>query len=105
MATETEARTVRGPSESVVIDIGGDIGALVVTTRAALEGAEIEICPVGSLTRAHTIVRARQVRGADVVYAGVFPSLPSGEYTLLAWGYLPETQFTVEGGAVTEISW
>jgi hypothetical protein len=89
----------------VVVDIGGDIGALVVTTPPVLEGVEIEICPVGSLTRTHTVVRARLVRGADVVYAGVFPSLPEGDYTLLAWAYLPETALRIAGGEITQISW
>jgi hypothetical protein len=32
---------------SVVLDIGGDVGALVVTAPADLVGAEIEICPAG----------------------------------------------------------
>ena len=31
----------------VVLDIGGDVGALVVNTPAALAGAELEICPAG----------------------------------------------------------
>ena len=33
---------------SVVLDIGGDIGALIVTAPAELEGIEIEIRPVGA---------------------------------------------------------
>ncbi len=33
---------------SVLLDIGGDIGALVVTTPAEMEGVEIEIRPVGA---------------------------------------------------------
>lgn len=32
----------------VVLDIGGDVGALVVSTPAAMVGVEIEICPSGS---------------------------------------------------------
>jgi hypothetical protein len=32
----------------VVLDIGGDIGALIVTAPAELAGAEIEICPSGA---------------------------------------------------------
>ncbi len=32
----------------VVLDIGGDIGALVVSAPASLAGAEIEICPAGA---------------------------------------------------------
>lgn len=31
----------------VVLDIGGDIGALVVTTPPDMDGREIEICPAG----------------------------------------------------------
>jgi hypothetical protein len=31
----------------VVLDIGDDIGALVISTPAALAGVEIEICPTG----------------------------------------------------------
>jgi hypothetical protein len=32
----------------VVLDIGGDIGALIVSAPAHLAGAEIEICPAGA---------------------------------------------------------
>ena len=32
----------------VVLDIGGDVGALVVSTPATMAGVEIEICPSGS---------------------------------------------------------
>lgn len=32
----------------VVLDIGGDIGALIVTAPASMEGVEIEIAPSGS---------------------------------------------------------
>ena len=31
----------------VVLDIGGDVGALVVATPPSLDGHEIEICPAG----------------------------------------------------------
>jgi len=95
----------RRASESVVVDIGGTIGALVVTTIHALEGAEIEICPVGGASRTHTIVRAREVPGGGVVYAGVFPSVPSGYYTLLAWGSMPEADIKIDGGIVTQFDW
>lgn len=36
---------------TVVLDIGGDIGALVVTAPAAMAGAEIEVCPAGARRR------------------------------------------------------
>ena len=32
----------------VVLDIGGDIGALVVSAQASMAGLEIEICPAGA---------------------------------------------------------
>jgi hypothetical protein len=31
----------------VVLDIGGDVGALVIGAPAELDGAELEICPAG----------------------------------------------------------
>jgi hypothetical protein len=95
----------RRPSESVAVDIGGVIGALVVNTPQALELAEIEICPVGTTSRTHTVVRAREVPGGGVVYAGVFPSLPAGDYTLLRWGSMPETVVPIVGGTVTQFTW
>jgi hypothetical protein len=95
----------RLPSESVVVDIGGSVGALVVNTAPALDGAEIVICPTASGARTHTVVRPREVLGGGVVYAGVFPALPAGDYRLLPWGQLPDAVVTVTGGAVTEFTW
>ena len=97
----------RGPSEAVVVDIGGTVGALVVTTTAAVDGAQIEICSrTGDpQARTHTIVRAREVPGHGIVYAGVFPALVAGQYHLLAWGDRPAADLSVTGGAVTEVDW
>ncbi len=103
--TEGAGHGPRLPSESVVVDIGGTIGALVVKTPEALDGAEIEICPVGGLARTHTIVRPRELPGGGIVYAGVFPSLPEGDYVLLAYDLLPEYPVHVDGGAISQISW
>src|SRR5262249_19741999 len=33
--------------EAVVLDIGGEVGAVIVAAPARLWGAEIEICPAG----------------------------------------------------------
>ncbi|HEX3540783.1 MAG TPA: hypothetical protein VHT75_10120 [Acidimicrobiales bacterium] len=93
------------PSQSVVVDIGGDIGVLVVITDPALDGEEIEICPAGSRARTHTVVRPRALPAGGVVHAGVFPSLLAGDYTLQATGSRPDVRFRVEGGAVTELTW
>ncbi|MDT4907272.1 MAG: hypothetical protein QOI69_513, partial [Pseudonocardiales bacterium] len=43
--------TVENPQAGrgmVVLDIGGDVGALVVPAPATLAGVEIEICPSGA---------------------------------------------------------
>jgi hypothetical protein len=95
----------RPPSEGVLIDIGGAIGALVVHTPDELEGAEIEICPVGTTARTHTIVRARELPAGGIVYAGVFPSLPEGDYVVLPWGTMPETTVHIDGGAISQLNW
>jgi len=88
-----------------VVDIGGDIGALVVNTDASLDEREIEITPVGSHARTHTVVRARHLPDGGIVYAGVFPAVPAGEYTLLALGTRPDSNVAVTGGEVTQIEW
>jgi hypothetical protein len=89
----------------VVVDVGGDIGALVVNADQALDECEIEVSPLGSDTRTHTVVRARHLPGGGVVYAGVFPSMPAGDYTLLGLGRRPETALRIVGGEVTQLDW
>jgi hypothetical protein len=65
-----------------VLDLGGDIGALVVYAPEALLGEEIEIRPHGGRWAGlHTAVRARHL-GDAVLYAGVFGSLRAGLYDL-----------------------
>jgi hypothetical protein len=39
------------------------------------------------------------------VYAGVFPALVVGDYTLLGIAEHPTVDLTVTSGAVTEIDW
>jgi hypothetical protein len=67
---------------SVVLDIGGTAGALVVSTPPTLAGEEIEIRLQGAPWRgAHTAVRERRLPDR-VRYAGVFPRLDAGGYEL-----------------------
>lgn len=44
----TEVENPHAGQGMVVLDIGGDIGALVLATPAHMAGMEIEICPSGS---------------------------------------------------------
>jgi hypothetical protein len=88
----------------VVLDVGGDIGALVVLADPELAGAEIEISPVESATRAHVPVYLRRL-GARVVHAAVYPDLPAGDYQLWRSDGQPGLRVSVRGGVVTEACW
>ncbi len=44
----TEVENPHAGQGMVVLDIGGDIGALIVSTPADMAGVEIEICPTGA---------------------------------------------------------
>jgi hypothetical protein len=90
---------------SVVMEVGGDVGALVVYAPYALAGREIELALRGeSWQFVHTEVRERRLSDGTV-YAGVFPAVPSGEYTLLPLAALPALDVNVEGGRVSELTW
>ncbi len=111
---------------SVLLDIGGDVGALVVTMPSSMVDVEVEIRPVsteGSPQHAedghhhhphgehghhhhpHVAVVERPV-GDAVVPSLVFPELVEGSYEL----YVKETddvRLTVDvtGGVVTDAVW
>jgi hypothetical protein len=101
---------LHGPSgpASVVIDIGGEIGAAVVLTPAQLAGREIEIRPRdGEWDGTHTAVRERHVSTATV-YAAVFGSLREGSYDLRIRGGAreePQLVLHVHGGSVANALW
>lgn len=93
---ENVATGVSGPG-SVVLDIGLDVGALVLYTGAEWCGREVDLTgPVCT----HTAIRERSVAGRQF-YAGVYPGLPAGAY-YLQLGERP-TPAQVQGGRVTEI--
>ncbi len=89
---------------SVVLDIGGDVGALVLYTPDAYRGREIEVSPVAGGARRHTSVRERRVAGRTFC-AAVYSELEAGEWRIL--GDDPELpdQVWIEGGAVAEVDW
>jgi hypothetical protein len=95
---------------SVMLDIGGDIGALVVEMPASLTGVEIEIRPAGADDEAaahhpHVAVVARPT-SAGPMPSLVFPDLLEGTYELYEKG-TSQVMMTaqVHGGAVTEAIW
>jgi hypothetical protein len=94
---------------AVLLDIGGDVGALVVHMPAELIGVEVEICPLGEARderhRPHVAVVARPA-GTSAQPTLVFPAVREGSYELYR---RPDGATaliaTVRGGEVTEEHW
>ncbi|TQJ06663.1 hypothetical protein FB475_6329 [Kribbella jejuensis] len=93
----------------VLLDIGGDIGALVVAMPAELEGKEVEIRPVdhrpddGPLR--HVAVLGRTFTGRTL-HSAVFPDLPAGRYALsLRPDGEERLRASVTGGQVCYSAW
>jgi hypothetical protein len=85
---------------TVVVDIGDDVGALVLYTTAAQHGSEIDIERVDSGQRSHVAVRRRHL-STGTAYAAVYPALAAGDYRLhLPAGPRP---VTITGGTVNEV--
>jgi hypothetical protein len=90
--------------DSLVLDIGGEIGALVIHTGPELAEQEIEISPTTAeegVHREHNVVHARRDRHR-IAYTAVFPSVVAGDYTVWHRDGSPHAVVTVRGGAVTE---
>lgn len=89
----------------MVMEVGDGVGALVVYTPDTLAGIEIELARRGDDHQfVHTEVRERQLP-EGVIFAGVFPAVPSGEYTLLPVAALPALDVRIEGGRVAQLTW
>jgi len=86
-----------------VLDIGGDIGALVLHTGQELEGLEIEVSLLGDPDRrTHTEILRRTV-GGHQFWAGVYAALPAGDYRVWWDDAVRQRSFTITGGAVAEL--
>ncbi len=94
-----------GPA-SVVLDLGGGIGALILDAPPRMAGVEIEISLNGcaDAPRTHSRVRARRL-GATVEFAAVYPGLCAGEYTIWRDAVTPAATITIDGGHVTRHPW
>jgi hypothetical protein len=91
--------------ETIVLDIGRDIGALIIYTMPELRGREIEVSPRGSdAKRVHVEVLERRINGRPV-FAAVFPGLRAGDYDI--WNNTPNPSDTViiVGGEVASVDW
>ena len=103
--TAAESYASRPHPEQVVLDIGGDLGALIIYTEPELHGVEIEISAAGrDRERSHKEVLERQIAGRPL-YAAVFDKVPSGRYTLWVDDAAHECGVAISGGAVCELDW
>jgi hypothetical protein len=94
---------------AVLLDIGGDVGALIVTMPGAAEGAEVEIRPAAQHRVAdhhpHVAVVNRPVRDSYVASL-VFPELVAGRYELGGKGtHDVHLEVEILGGEVTYATW
>lgn len=88
-----------------VLDIGGDIGALVLYTDADLEGFEIDVSSDQDPgRRTHTEILKRTV-GGRTFWAGVYAELGAGDYTVHWDDPSRPRVFSITGGSVTELDW
>jgi hypothetical protein len=113
------AEPALGPSSagSVVLELGGAVGVLVIEANVELNGREIEISPVEGTDhhdhardhnahahRTHSLVRERGT-AAGTSYAAVYPGLAVGPYTVWRDPDTPVGTVTIDGGRVTRYRW
>lgn len=111
---------------SVLLDIGDDVGALVITMPAGTVGLEVEVRPLGAAAShhhdhdhrpghehehghehlVHVAVVARPVADGSVPSL-VYPELGAGSYDVFEKGHPDEVVLTLEvtGGQVTVADW
>lgn len=93
-----------GPGTGVVLDIGGDVGAVIVYLGDQAVGAELEIQPVDEpAARFHTGVHDREVGGVRTRVA-VFPEVRTGTYEVLDEHARPFATVDAAGGVVRTLN-
>ena len=92
--------------DSLVLDIGADIGALIIHTGPDLGEVEIEISPGRDprAPRSHNVSHARQ-GWHGTAHTAVFPSVPAGDYTIWHPAGDAKAHVTIHGGRITEHHW
>jgi len=94
--------TGEGGDDTLVLDIGEDVGALVLYTAESVLGAEIEVSPdVDGAHRVHTMVRRRRMGGQQLC-AGVYPELRQGTWRIFGLDDRVIGTVVIRGGQVAE---
>jgi len=100
-----EHYAARRHPEHVVLDIGEDIGALILHTHAEMLGVEVEISATAEDDRrSHKDVLEREINGRPA-YTAVFDNIREGTYTLWVDDVVCERGVVVSGGAISELDW
>jgi hypothetical protein len=95
----------RSHPEFVVLEIGDDLGALIVHADADMHGVEVEISPSGAdWQRTHKQVLERFMGGRSA-HTLVFDQLPAGRYTLWAGDQPKFRDIVIRAGEITECRW
>lgn len=90
---------------AAVLDIGEDVGALLIYCPSYLCGQHIDVSPRERLwERTHTDVLARHVN-EKLVYAALFLALAAGIYVIWGQDATPRGEVMITGGQVSELNW
>jgi|SRR5579875_94100 len=92
-------------ADALVLEIGGDVGALIVYTGPGCDGRQLDLTPSGSPRshHLHNVVRRRTTPAGEVVFAAVFPQVLQGRYDLWGDGDSPVAELVVTGGQVSVV--
>lgn len=88
-----------------ILDIGGDVGALMLYTPAERCDQEIDVSPVDHpQQRTHTQIHEWHL-GGQTLYMGLYPELPAGEYHVWGEPNTPTDRVSILGGDVATLDW
>jgi hypothetical protein len=91
------------PGPTPVLDIGDDVGALLVYLDWTPPSGELEVRPLGDPGgRFHTGVHPRDLFGRTV-HVALYPEVERGTYEILDDDLQPIAIVDVDGGAVAEL--
>lgn len=95
----------RSHPEPVILDIGGEIGALIVYAEAELLDTPIEVSPAAADSeKFHQHILERPMPG-NTSFAAVFDKIAEGKYTLWLHGEPRVREFEITGATVSQVDW
>jgi hypothetical protein len=104
-AHAVEDYAARKHPEFVVLEIGEEVGALIVHADPDMHGVEVEISPSGrDDQRRHKQVLERSMGGRPA-YTAVFDGLTAGSYTLWVDDKPRARSVRIAGSAIAELDW